>query len=348
MEPTVNLALLKSRHAIVAAIVIVAGLVAVVLGAVPGARDAGNGTWLVVSGSVLLFLFGILFLYPVRKYAQRRGYSPEYRLEVPIETLESARSAVRSVDLRVAAAELRDRASALREATLALKSSGAGRVLRARAVRDPLRPGGFKIETIWREPLGRVSGWMRAHIAYGLAASVFVVLHGGGRMTSTLGVLLNSLSALVIVSGIVGLVLWIFGPTWLTDRERDLSIEKAAALRRHLARRISRQREAVAAIATETGQPNLVRDIDALAGSGSRFASRATTLLESLPRTLGEKIAQVRDHIVLVGQARRVEAEWRSLSKLWFFLHAWRIIHVPAAIVLLACVLIHVVAVVIY
>lgn len=344
----VNLDLLRSRHAVVAGAIVVAFLAwALAGGGVPGARDLANTTWLVATGSIALVLFAVLYAYPLRKYAQRRGYSPELAFEVPIERLERAKSRLAEVGLRAAAGELRDRKAIDSEVRQVLREERCGRVLRGRVVEESTSAGTrYRVETTWREPLGRMSRWMHAHLWYGIAAAFIVLLHGGGRAGSLLGFLLELSSFLVFATGTAGAVLWIVGPSWLSRRERDASIEKVGALRRHYARKVASQRARVGELAgAGAGGSDLVARIDALGRAGARFANLASAVLDELPPALREHEREVRDLVVLYGQERNVKREERELRRYWLMLHAWRAVHVPAAIVLGGLVVVHVIAV---
>lgn len=63
----------------------------------------------------------------------------------------------------------------------------------------------------WR--LGRVQGWMRAHIWLGLLAVPLLVLHTGFRWGGTLSTVLMALFLIVILSGVWGLVVQQFLPS---------------------------------------------------------------------------------------------------------------------------------------
>jgi hypothetical protein len=347
----VNWSLFKSWHATLAASLVLALGAWLVLGdGEPGSRDAANAPFRVATGIASLATIVVLALYPVRKYAQRRGYSPELRWEVPVEKLERARSRLQDVENRARSGELRDRARVTQAVREVLSSEGVSRVLRAEVVDAPSERTArsvLRIETRWREPLGRMSAWMHAHIYYGLAAAFLVFFHGGGRSGSLLGHLLNGLSAIVFASGIAGLALWTAGPTWLARRERDVSLEKAAALRGHFARKIAAARKEAEAAAAERWR-DLAPRIDALERGGPRYPALAASLVDVLPADPAEARSKLRDLVVLCGQRSRIEQEWRGLARLYLLVHAWRVVHVPAAILLLVLIAIHVVSVVWY
>ncbi len=92
-----------------------------------------------------------------------------------------------------------------------------------------------------REPLRRMSHWLHSHFFYGVAFAVLVGLHGGGSLTSPMGILLNGLSLIVAVSGLLGIVLCASGPARLARAERECGVgyEQSLALKAHVETKIA-------------------------------------------------------------------------------------------------------------
>ena len=188
---------------------------------------------------------------------------------------------------------------------------------------------------------------IRDSIYYGLAAGCLVWLHGGGNFATPMGALLNGLSALVLGTGIAGILLWTFGPTWLTRNERDLSLEEAFNFREHYRRKVT-EAETELRAAVEAKRPDRVAGLlDGLRRLGGRpgGGEEARRFLADLPPELQPDLSLFRDDLVLRSQCRNVEAEWSRLGRIRFALGFWRAVHVPASIVLLALVAVHVVSV---
>ena len=337
-----NLSLFKSTHGVIAVLLVAAFSVWFLLGE-GDAGHARSASFVLWTGWAALTFYAVLALYPLRKYAQRRGYSPEFRMEVPIERVERAHSRLSGIRTRIAAGELASAAGIRRAVKSALKAERVGGILRVRIEKGGADDPNFLVLPAWREPLGRVSGWMHVHIYYGLAAAVLVWLHGGGSLDSPMAVLLNGLSYFVILTGVVGIVLWVFGPSLLTARERDISLEKAFSLRRHYSRKVEAQREKVRGLVARSGGGNgFSRRLEEVGRAGSRLPVLAASLLDQLPDDLKEHRSDVQDLLVLIGQRRNVESEWASLNRLRRLMHIWRLLHVPAAILLVVIVLVHV------
>jgi len=200
------------------------------------------------------------------------------------------------------------------------------------------------ITAVSREPILRVSRWIPAHVYYGLAAGCLVWLHGGGNFATPMGALLNGLSAIVLGTGIAGILLWTFGPTWLTRNERDLSLEETFNFREHYRRKV-REAETELRAAIEAKRPDRAGALlEGLQRLGERPGRGEETrrFLGDLPPELQPDLSLFRDVLVLRSQCRNVEAEWRRLGRIRFALGIWRAVHVPASIVLLTLVGVHV------
>jgi len=329
-----NWGLYKSRHAVVAAL-LVAG--AIGWGASQGfrfgSRDPDNVVYLLTTGWLSVALFVALALYAVRKAAHRTGLSPEFRRKLPLRTLEQAATSLQQLENEARGGLLIGRGALEKKASKLLREAGAHRVLRAEVA--TVR-GAVQVRAVPRNSIGRLASWLHAHVFYGVAAAVLVVCHGGGRMGSTMGLWLNLLSFVVIASGLVGILLWTFGPSWLTRQERELSVEQALALEEHYARKV---REGLAAL-EEKGPVAGVTDAARQAvQAGALLGARdAQAMVEAMPPELA----------TLVQQRQRVGREWLRLKRARSWLGGWRILHVPLSVVLLALVVVHIFGVWVY
>jgi hypothetical protein len=219
-----------------------------------------------------------------------------------------------------------------------------------------------------REPLGTLAAWLHAHVFWGVAAAAIVWFHGGGRCDTTMGLLLNALSYFVIASGVVGAVLWTFGPTWLTRAERELSVEKAYALREHFARKLAEARafpetrakdaaaaaaaakaaadEAERAAANPALQGKELETAKKAAKKAADDAKKAATKAETAAASVAAETERLRPEVAtLEGQARAVRTEAAKLLRYRALLRGWRLFHVPCSIVLLALVAVHVISI---
>lgn len=305
-----NLGILRSWH-LLPAIVVVGPLLAwhLVDPRPFGSRDDENVAYLLTTGWVAVALYVTLALYAVRRAAHRLRLSPEFSWKVGIPALERAQSRLRELQNRVTRREVAGRGAVLHAARSILVEEGVQRVLRVDVTPDRSALGMLRIASMPREPLGRLAAWLQSHVWLGVAAAAVVWFHGGGRIGTPMGLLLNVLSLVVIASGIAGALLWSAGPAWLTRAERELTIEKALALAEHYARKVA---------ACET----------------------------QLSAATGEDAERMRSELaILRGQQQLVQAEAARLGRYRSLLRGWRIFHVPVSVLLLALVAVHVVSI---
>jgi hypothetical protein len=277
-----------------------------------GSRDTQNVVYLLATGWIAVILYLALALYAVRRAAHRLRLSPEFGWQAKLPQLERTQSALLELQNKALRGEVSGIGVVRREAKAIVRRSGLQRVLKVDVRRDPKALTALRVHVDWRQPLAPLAAWLHAHLWLGFAAAAIVWFHGGGRTASTMGMLLNVLSYAVIGSGIVGAILWTFGPTWLTRAERDASVEKAFALSEHYDRKVA---EAVAA-------------------------------MQGAPEEEQEKLR--RDLSTLTGQQEAIRRELRRLGFFRELLRGWRLLHVPCSIALLALVAVHVIAVCYY
>jgi len=278
------------------------------LGARPGSGPGSDGTYLLASGWTALGLMVLVTLYSLRKYLHKLGISPETRNPPPAANLEKAESRLNELRSQILKGVVTEKGDAEKIGRRILKEEGVTRIARVEVRDGPRGVPRFLVEVLPTEPLGRVAKWLHLHVYLGLAAGVLVWLHGGGQSDSFLGAAMNGLTAVVIVTGVVGTFLFALGPSWLTAREKDLSFEEAFVLDRSL-------------------QGKIV------------WARKNTDL--SAP-------AAAQDLAVLEGQRQRIQENLTALSRIRFWMNIWRAVHIPASILLLALALVHVVSVWMY
>jgi hypothetical protein len=224
-----------------------------------------------------------------------------------------------------------------REARSILADEGCSKV--NRAVVEAGRPGDapWTIRIVPTEPLGRVAKWMHVHLFYGLAFAALLGMHSGNPFGSGMGMLLAGLGYLVFATGLVGIVLWALGPRWLTRRERDLSIEEAFSLSESL----ERKRKAALKELDEQSRS----DFQEVILSRGRNAMLAEQNLGRLIRRLPDSSSEYRDLMALVIQEQVVKTELGALRRVRMSFMAWKLVHIPAAVILIGLVVVHVVSV---
>jgi hypothetical protein len=127
----------------------------------------------------------------------------------------------------------------------------------------------------------------------------------------------------------------------LTRLERDLTTEEVFVLARHYERRVA---EVLAGIeAQDHGLAVALRN--ASPAEAPQLATRLAIVLGRTSTEGDDVEARARDILALCGQRLRLRAELARLSRAKFTMNAWRLVHIPASIALLAVILVHVVSV---
>jgi len=329
-----NRTLFLSKHALLAGTV---GLGLLAFGVAVG----GNFGWgpemdrgfALTSGWATLVLMLIVMAYVGRKYAHRLGYSPEFRLKVSLPKLEAAEAGINGLRQKVAQGLFKDEKSVRKAAQAVLVQTGVHKVNKVEVEGSAEDPRSWRIRVVPTEPLVRNNRWMHAHLYYGLAFGLALVLHAGLLPSSEFGLGLQGIGVWVLVTGLVGIVLWALGPSWLTRREKDLTIEAAHAISTTLERK--------RAGAIESLPPDLGARITALSGKAELKEQDIAATLEAGKGQDPEVTANFVDLVALLTQERLVRREYRALAKVRMSFMWWRYLHIPAAIVLGLLVVVH-------
>lgn len=292
-----------------------------------------------LSGWVGLILMVIVMAYTLRKRLYQLKLSPETRSRVPLKKLERAEARLNEVRNDIRRGALKSRREIEPLVRRILREEKVARVLRVEVVEPEKtssrrRVDPFVLHVGPTEPLGRVSVWLRAHLYLGLAFAVIVWLHGGGSLDSPMGLALNVLSLIVVVTGIAGIFLFSLGPSWITEKEKDLPYEKAFVYRQSLTEKIEGLAE------------SLVPSTRKLCLEMAHDPRRVPAGIQEL-RTLSSSLEpgsrkDVQDLLVLLTQRERVS---RALGEVWrikFAINFWRLVHIPASVLLTGVVLAHV------
>ena len=306
-------------------------------------RQEYRFTFLLVSGWTASGLMVIVALYSLRKHIHWLGLSPETRNVPSTAHLEKAGTRINALRREIRQGLVQERSEILEKARRIITDEGMNRAVRVSVVVGTEAGLPFDVEVQNREPLGRVATWMHAHLYYGLAAGVLVWLHGGGSFESPMGATLNITSLTVIITGVIGIFLYALGPRWLTRLERDLSFEEAFVLDKSFRKKL------VETIAGLDADSSLHRPIRALLREARRggdgYPEMARALLQEARSSDEATQELVRDVTVLGGQAQRVGRDLRGLSRVKFWMNAWRAVHIPSSVLLLGLIVIHIASV---
>jgi hypothetical protein len=222
--------------------------------------------------------------------------------------------------------------------------------------------------------LGKVQGWLSAHVYLGAALIVVVTLHTGFQFGWNVHTLAYALMCLVIASGFVGTVFYLRYPARMnanragTNRELLLADiadfdQKAARLAKALPAEFgelvasNRDRTVLGggplALLTGADRSRVVLPAGA-AGAGTPVPNPGH---QAVLAWLGERLARntdgalgpgIQDLMTLVGARKAAVDRLRRDLKLQAWLDVWLYFHVPVSFALLAALVAHVVSVFVY
>jgi hypothetical protein len=205
--------------------------------------------------------------------------------------------------------------------------------------------------------VGTLQGWTSAHVYLGLLVLLVIPLHAGFKFRLDFHTLAFVLLAAVVVSGIVGVLLYVSVPARLTrheaglqadkvDREinrllsdmRDLAKDKSDAF-------VRVYREEVAK--TRGHKPRGWRLL--VWGPGADLVStRAEELARIVPQIPSQEHGEFQTLTKLMLQKSQLEANLLSQMRLRNALESWLYVHLPVSLAMVAAVIVHIIFVFYY
>ena len=191
---------------------------------------------------------------------------------------------------------------------------------------------------VWR--LGRASTWMRGHLWLGVLTLPLILFHAGfaarGALTAGLMVLL----VVVVASGLLGAILQHFLPQMITTRvPMETIYEEIPHVRAQLREEAE---QLVGALAVEAEHDDKVRFRETYASAIRPFLetpeTAASPRFESLRRATPVVFHPTLDDLENICEEERQLSRQR---RLYHWLHAWLLIHVPLSVALLVLGAIH-------
>lgn len=207
----------------------------------------------------------------------------------------------------------------------------------------------------YRSRFGTLEQWLQSHIYLGVLALVILLLHTGGRFHDKVAVATLLLVAIVVVSGILGAVLYVTVPRLLTEVESNLTVEEISEQMNQLARQMAR----IASGRSEPFQRIYRQLIDEgrpgwLAGWRLLFSRMRNKkgvsgdwapLLRLVPK---DEEAELRQMLVVSRQRKELLLRLLFQQRYKNVLESWLYVHVPFTVALLVFAIVHVVAVFYY
>jgi hypothetical protein len=190
--------------------------------------------------------------------------------------------------------------------------------------------GARKKVPVWR--IGRAQTWMRGHLWLGLLSLPLILFHGGFAFRGPLTGVLMALFFIVIASGIMGAVLQHYVPGVLTTQVPLESIYEEIP---HVRAQLREEADEVVAeaVQVEEEHEDKVRFRELYATRVRPFLDNpAPGLIEPLRALAPTAFRGVLDDLETICEEQRQLTRQR---RLYHFLHAWLLVHVPLSIVLL-------------
>ena len=198
--------------------------------------------------------------------------------------------------------------------------------------------------------LGTVQGWTSAHVYLGLLTMLLIPMHAGFKFRFDIHTLAFVLMAIVVLSGVVGVLLYRTVPTRLTQIEQSIQADKVDKELSHLVTEIRAlakdksdqfvgvcQREIRGLTARRHQGWRLLwvsRREDPLAAKGRELADAVTRIPQA-----EHKDFQTLSRLIL--QTIQLEQTLATQMRLRNALQAWLYIHVPASIALMVAIGLH-------
>ena len=180
--------------------------------------------------------------------------------------------------------------------------------------------------------IGRASTWMRGHLWLGLLSFPLILFHSGFAWRGPLTALLMLLMVIVIVSGLVGAALQHYVPSVITAQvPMETIYEEIPHVRAQLFEEADQLMETAVAVEAEYEDKARFREIYGvnirpyLAHPPDEMF---TLLRRSVPPQFLDALKDLED---ICDEQRQLNRQ----AKLYHWLHAWLLVHVPLSIALL-------------
>jgi hypothetical protein len=180
--------------------------------------------------------------------------------------------------------------------------------------------------------IGRTQTWMRGHLWLGLVSFPLILFHGGFAWRGPLTAVLMLLFLIVIVSGLVGAALQHYLPRMiLTQVPMETIFEEIPHVRQQLREEADQLVESVAQIDVESEDKARLREV---------YQSKIRPVLEQPPAELfaplrfafPEPLHATLDDLESICEEQR---QLNRQARLYHWLHAWQLVHVPLSVALL-------------
>lgn len=198
-----------------------------------------------------------------------------------------------------------------------------------------------------------LKAWVSAHVYLGLSLIIIVTLHTGFQFGLDIHTLAYILMLLVIASGIVGVIAYMYLPERLSDVRGDLTKKQMIETIHALDRLILQAAQSLDGAQARAVQLSLDKTIivgslwqrltNSYPGCGNRKAIRRLPRLQR--RASGEQAETLEKVSGLLARKQEILGTARRYARVRAMLEVWLYIHVPMTFALLAALTAHVVSV---
>ena len=208
----------------------------------------------------------------------------------------------------------------------------------------------------YKSTMGKVEGWLSAHVYLGLALIIIATLHAGFQVGWNLHTLAYVLMLIVILSGIFGIYAYLRYPDLMTKNRRgntlDLMMIEMSEIDRECRDAASQLTDEINKCVLDSTENTRIGGSmrQQLSGRPSNCATRAafdkvSLLKNSLPKEMANDASRL---LTLLGKKCELveracrDVQYKALMDIWLYFH------VPLSFALLAALIAHVVSIFFY
>ena len=312
--------------------------------AVPARGSASaQRTWFLWSGNVLLALFVLTMLFVARKWSIRLAYFRRFGASAKGGSDETW-AAIQELNAKVRKGAFASDAEIRAAADATLRRFGTEKIERAEL--SEIQLGGrtvTNVELRKKEPFGRLEAWLEMHMGVGTIACIGVLLHADLVLRHPIGWALFVGSMIVLVTGVIGALLYRAIPEKLAKSDTGIPYEEAGVARENyqhcivgvLATLDDNVRAPLAPLAEPSHSPQelVARSVAAIGAVAAKSPANADV---------------ARDLVVMAGSRDSLFFTTAEARRYDLWLRLWRWIHVPVSVALFFVIALHVWAVVWY
>jgi len=187
------------------------------------------------------------------------------------------------------------------------------------------------------EPFGRLEPWLEMHMGVGVVACLGVILHADFALRHPIGWTLFAGSMIVLLTGLLGAVLYRIVPLRLAKADAGIPYEEAGVARENFQLCIDgilktldeRLRADLAPLATPSKTPK-------------ELADRSAAVTAAIAKSSPQSADLARDLVVMAGSRDNLLWSTAAARRCDFWLRLWRWIHVPVSAALFFVIALHV------